>query len=72
MKHRIKLPEKFAAKLLKWPEDGMDYQIVDVVLKDGRVLEQLVVLNAEILEAQEEVAPALIVGIRRPKRSNAA
>ena len=72
MKHTIKLPERFTAQLLRWPEDGMGYQFVDVELRDGRVLSHLVVLDAGLLQVQEEFEPTLIVSIRKSKRSNAA
>lgn len=72
MKHTIKLPERFTAQLLQWPEDGMGYQFVDVELRDGRVLNHMVVMHADILQVNEELDPALIIGVRRSKGANAA
>lgn len=72
MKHQIALPERFAAILQAWPEDGMGYQIVDVVFKDGRVLERAVVLNGEILEVGERIDPLAIADLRKPRRTKAA
>ena len=72
MKHTIKLPERFTAQLLQWPEDGMGYQFVDVELRDGRVLNHLVVIDAGLLQVTEAIEPTLIVSIRKSKRSNAA
>lgn len=72
MKHTVKLPERFTAQLLKLPEDGMGYQFVDVELKDGRVLSHLVVVDAGLLQVSEDIEPALIVSVRKSKRSNAA
>ena len=43
------LPEKFIKKLQWFPESGMGYHLVDVELKDGRILSKLTVLNSSIL-----------------------
>jgi len=40
--------------LLKYPETGMGYQRVDVVLKSNQVIKDIVVLNAEDLVLPEE------------------
>ena len=72
MKYTIKLPERFTAQLLHLPEDGMGYQFVDVELKDGRVLNHLVVIDADRLQVAEEIEPTWIVGIRKSQRPNAA
>jgi hypothetical protein len=36
-------------KLLKYPETGMGYQRVDVILKSGQIIRDIVVLNAKYL-----------------------
>jgi hypothetical protein len=46
---RIKLSENWVEYLCSMPESGMGYQVVDVMLKDGRVLREIVVFNAEEL-----------------------
>jgi len=49
----VKLPEKFSNMLLNLPESGMGYQVVNVLLSDGKVLYLHKVLNAEILMLEE-------------------
>jgi len=44
---KLKLNESWTKKLLKFPEAGMGYQRVDVVLKSGEIIKDIVVLNAE-------------------------
>jgi hypothetical protein len=51
---KLKLSEKWTAKLLKYPESGMGYQRVDVVLKSGKTIKGVVALNAEELHFPEE------------------
>ncbi len=41
--------KKWINKLVSLPESGMGYQIVDIVLKDQRVISKVVILNAEIV-----------------------
>lgn len=50
----IKLSKKWVEYLASVPESGMGYQIVDVMLKDGRVLKNTVVFNAEDLKLPPE------------------
>ena len=50
----IKLSKKWVEYLALVPESGMGYQIVDVTLKDGRVLKNTVVFNAEDLKLPPE------------------
>lgn len=49
----IKLDKKFIDYLVDNPENGMGYQIVDVTLKDGRILKNKVVLNSEFLVVKD-------------------
>lgn len=42
-----KLGKTWQEKLSNLPESGMGYQIVDITLKDGRVLGKVPVLNGE-------------------------
>ena len=46
---KIELPKKLSDYLLKLPENGMGYQIVKVILKSGKVLRKLKVLNSSVL-----------------------
>ena len=50
---KIILPEKFVNFLVNLPENGMGYQIVNVILKSGRVLHKLKVLNSSLLMLEE-------------------
>lgn len=51
---RIQLHRRWTDRLLQLPESGMGYQRVCVRLKDGRILENVVALNAEILEISDD------------------
>ena len=45
----LKLSERFVSILLSFPETGMGYQMVKVILKDGKELPDHRVLNSSIL-----------------------
>ncbi|HBL74365.1 MAG: hypothetical protein A2W90_19785 [Bacteroidetes bacterium GWF2_42_66] len=49
----IKLPESFINKRINLPESGMGYQIVNVILRNGKVLKKHKVLNSEIRMLEE-------------------
>ena len=49
----IKLPNNFVNKLVKLPESGMGFQIVRVILRNGKVLNSQKVLNSELLILEE-------------------
>ncbi len=40
--------------LLSQPESGTGYQLVELYLKDGRIIPELTALNAEIIELPEQ------------------
>jgi hypothetical protein len=63
--NKLKLPEKFALQLVSLPETGMGYQIVKVVLKNGRILRKHKVINSSflLLEPKEEISQNEIVKI---------
>ena len=50
----IKLPESFVNKLTSLPESGMGYQIVKVILRNGKVLKKHKVLNSELLMLEND------------------
>lgn len=52
-KVRINLPKKFSDLLGNLPEQGMGYQIVDIVLKNGKYLTKKIVFNSSILELEK-------------------
>jgi hypothetical protein len=49
-KKRLRLSIEFVDYLSEQPEKGMGYQIVDVILKNGGVLVDRIILNSEFLE----------------------
>jgi len=50
----IQLNETWARHMVSLPEAGMDYQIVDITLKDGRTFEHIVVISAELVFAGDD------------------
>lgn len=61
---RIKLDQHWIDRLLTWPESGMGYQRVDVIMTDGREIRDATVLNAEWLDVPVEFAHATVEDIR--------
>jgi len=51
---KLKLNKYWTEYLLKYPETGMGYQRVDVILKSGQIIKDIVVLNAEDMVLPEE------------------
>lgn len=51
---KLKLNKYWTEYLLKYPETGMGYQRVDIALKSGHIIKDIVVLNAENLVLPEE------------------
>jgi hypothetical protein len=45
------LPERWSKFLLAQPETGMDYQVVAVTLRDGRVIPDVAVVHHSIIAA---------------------
>jgi hypothetical protein len=60
----IHLPKRWIEKLAQLPESGMGYQRVNIVLKRGKVLEGIVVLNAEEAQAPEAFEPSEIMDVQ--------
>lgn len=46
----LPLPPALSHQLLSAPEKGMGYHVVDVLLKNGEVLKNKIVLNSSILQ----------------------
>jgi hypothetical protein len=44
----LQLKSKIVDRLLALPESGMGYQVVDLVLADGRIIPNVTILNGEI------------------------
>ena len=66
----IKLKKKWVEYLASVPESGMGYQIVDVTLKDGRVLKNTVVFNAEDLKLLPEYRGVELEDVKEIKLSD--
>jgi len=49
----LKLSDSFINILVNLPENGMDYQIVKVILKSGKILHQHKVINPSLLMLEE-------------------
>jgi hypothetical protein len=59
----VRLSESWSQRLVQMPESGMGYQRVDVLLKDGRLIKNVMVLNAEECQTSEPFDPADIADI---------
>jgi hypothetical protein len=64
-----RLPEHWSKFLLKQPETGMTYQIVDVTLRDGRTVRDVAIIQSELVggvrgHAEIPFDPADIVDIK--------
>lgn len=51
--------------LLGYPETGMGYQKVNVILKSKEVIKDVIVLNAEILELPDQYKDVKLEDIER-------
>lgn len=60
---KLKLNDYWTKRLLQFPERGMGYQKVDVKLKSGELIKDVIVLNAEDLVLPEEYAKISIEDI---------
>jgi len=47
MELKLKHNGKWQKRLVRLPEFGMGYQIVDITLKDTRIIKKVIVCNAE-------------------------
>ena len=55
MNHKkLKLQDKFIEYLESQPEQGMGYQIVDLHLKNGMILQNRIVLNSAYLQLEND------------------
>lgn len=62
----MRLSQRWIDKLVKLPESGMGYQIVDIHLKDGTILKNALVINCEEILGYLNFAEADIVDITMP------
>jgi len=59
----IRLDEFWSQRLARLPESGMGYQKVTFFLKGNRVIENVIVLNAEECQTSAEFDPADIIDV---------
>jgi hypothetical protein len=61
----LKLPDSFINILIDLPESGMGYQIVKVILRNGKILHRHKVINSELLmlEGNEHIQAIDIANI---------
>ena len=52
MSTHLQLPEKWAPRLVNQPETGMGYQTAAVTLRDGRVVEDVLIVGGTITEVR--------------------
>ncbi len=52
--NKIKLPDKFIKYLETQPEQGMGYQIVNLELVNGDILENRIILNSMYLKLNND------------------
>ena len=66
----LKLSDSFINILINLPENGMGYQVVKVILKNGKILNQHKVINSSLLmlEENENIAEKDIEKIELEKR----
>lgn len=60
----IRLNELWSQRLAQMPESGMGYQRVDFTLRNQRIIENVMVFNAEECHANEEFDPADVVDVQ--------
>jgi len=53
MENKLKLNDEYIDYLSNQPEQGMGYQIVDITLKNGRVLNDRIVINSSYLKLND-------------------
>jgi hypothetical protein len=67
----IHLKEPWIQRLANMPESGMGYQKVDITLKGNRILENVLVLNAEDCQTDEKFNPEDVVDIKLHPKNRA-
>ncbi len=55
MNYQLTLPRKIEEKLLELPENGMGYQVVNFILKKGKIVHNIVILNSSVALLNEEI-----------------
>lgn len=52
MSTHLELPDKWTPSLLKQGETGMGYQTASVTLRDGRVIEDVLIIGGTVVEVR--------------------
>lgn len=60
----VRLPQPWIDRLLHLPESGMGYQKVNIILKRGKVLKDVIVLNAEECQTSEPFESSEIIDVQ--------
>jgi hypothetical protein len=62
----VLLQPKITRKLVRLPESGMGYQIVDLLLEDGGRIDKVTVVNADtvLLSGAQTIDPEAIADIQ--------
>ena len=55
MNYQLTLSKEIEKKLVELPENGMGYQVVNFILKKGKIVPNIVVLNSSVALLNEEV-----------------
>ena len=64
---QIELQKDIINRLLALPENGMGYQVVDLVLADGQIVPNVKIFNCEIAnlpESYRNVRPSDVMDVR--------
>jgi len=61
----LRLTKKWVDKLVALPESGMGYQIVDIALKDGRVLKEVIILGSKHAQIPEVIGKITVNDIAK-------
>ena len=72
---QLELRPEIVDRLWRMPETGMGYQIVDLVLVDGRVVSNVTICNAELANLPEQfshIKPADVTDVRMSRSSRCA
>lgn len=67
MKKEIILSQELVEKLKMLPEDGMGYQIVNLLLSNGEVLYDVMIFNGKIAIVDNHINSEQIKGVLKKK-----
>jgi len=70
MKRAVVFNDYWSKRLASMPETGMGWQRVDLTLRDGRIIRELTVFNAQHAQTEEEFDQQDIVDITLTPRKS--